>query len=178
MVRQFLLYNKVNQLYAYVYPHIPSLLRLPPTLPIPPLQVITKHRADLPVLCGCFPLAINFTFGSSHPSSMMTPFLFSFRAIFLKRVIYIYELSPLPHLCFSSEPAPDRSQSLAETRHSHTFSTFIFFHSTATLSYAIITIYGSTFFILSGQCIFPFSFLPHCPLFQFPLLDYFYLLHL
>ena len=35
---QFLLYNKVNQLYAYVYPHIPSLLHLPPTLPIPPLQ--------------------------------------------------------------------------------------------------------------------------------------------
>ena len=33
----FLLYNKVNQLYAYVYPHIPSLLCLPPTLLIPPL---------------------------------------------------------------------------------------------------------------------------------------------
>ena len=32
-----LLYNKVNQLYVYMYPHIPSLLRLPPTLPIPPL---------------------------------------------------------------------------------------------------------------------------------------------
>ena len=46
----FLLYNKVNQLYVYIYPHIPSLLSLPPTLPIPPLQVITKHQADLPVL--------------------------------------------------------------------------------------------------------------------------------
>ena len=43
MVCQFLLYNKVNQLYIYIYPHIPSLLRLPPTLPIPPLQVVTKH---------------------------------------------------------------------------------------------------------------------------------------
>ena len=44
MVCQFLLYNKVNQLYIYIYPHIPSLLHLPPTLPIPPLQVVTKHQ--------------------------------------------------------------------------------------------------------------------------------------
>ena len=58
MVCQFLLYNKVSQLYIYIYPHISSLLRLPPTLPIPTLQVVTKHRADLPVLCSCFPLAI------------------------------------------------------------------------------------------------------------------------
>ena len=58
MVCQFLLYNKVNQLYVYIHPHIPSLLRFPPTLLIPPLQVVTKLRADLPLLCGCFPLAI------------------------------------------------------------------------------------------------------------------------
>ena len=31
MVCQFLLYNKVNQLYIYIYPHISSLLRLPPS---------------------------------------------------------------------------------------------------------------------------------------------------
>ena len=68
MVCQFLLYNKVNQLYIYIYPHIPSLLHLPPTLPIPPLQVVTKHQADLPVLCGCFPVAICFTFGSVYMS--------------------------------------------------------------------------------------------------------------
>ena len=38
MVCYFLLYNKVNQLYIYIYPHISSLLCLPPpTLPIPPL---------------------------------------------------------------------------------------------------------------------------------------------
>ena len=60
MVCQFLLYNEVNQLYIYIYPHISSLLSVPPTLPIPPLYVDTKHRADLPVLCGCFPLAIYF----------------------------------------------------------------------------------------------------------------------
>ena len=51
----------MNQLYVYIYPHIPSLWRLPPTLPIPPLWVVTKHRADLPVLCSCFPLAIYFS---------------------------------------------------------------------------------------------------------------------
>ena len=72
MVCQFLLYNKVNQLYINIYPHIPSLLRLPPTLPIPPLQVDTKHQADLHVLCGCFPLAIYFTFGSVYMSMPLT----------------------------------------------------------------------------------------------------------
>ena len=76
MVCQFLLYNKMNQLYIYIYPHISSLLRLPHTLPIPSLQVVTKHRADLPVLCGCFPVAICFTFVSiykSMPLSHFTP---------------------------------------------------------------------------------------------------------
>ena len=42
MLCQFLLYNKVNQLYVYIHPHIPSLLCLPPTLLIPPLQVLTS----------------------------------------------------------------------------------------------------------------------------------------
>ena len=75
IVRQFLLYNKVNQLYIYIYPHISSLLRLPPTLPIPPLQVVTKHQADLPVLCGRFPLAICFTFGSVYMSMPLSHFV-------------------------------------------------------------------------------------------------------
>ena len=72
---QFLPYNKVSQLYVYVYPHIPSLLRLPPTLPTPPLSVVTKRRADLPVLCGCFPLAIYFTFGSVYMSMPLSHFV-------------------------------------------------------------------------------------------------------
>ena len=75
MVCQFLLYNKVNQLYICIYPHISSLLCLPPTLPIPPLQVVTKHRANLPVLCGCFPLAIYFTFGSVYMSMPLSHFV-------------------------------------------------------------------------------------------------------
>ena len=75
MLCQFLLYNKVNQLYAYIYPHIPSLLSLPPTLPIPPLQVVIKHRADLPVLCSSFPLAIYFTFGSVYMSVLLSHYV-------------------------------------------------------------------------------------------------------
>ena len=75
MLCQFLLYNKVNQLYVYMYPHISSLLHLRPTLPIPPLQLVTKHRADLPVLCSCFPLAIYFTFGSVYMSVLLSHFV-------------------------------------------------------------------------------------------------------
>ena len=75
MVCQFLLYHKVNQLYINMYPHISSLLHLPPTLRIPPLQVDTKHRAGLPVLCGCFPLAIYFTFGSVYMSMPLSHFV-------------------------------------------------------------------------------------------------------
>ena len=75
MVCQFLLYNKVNQLYIYVHPHISSVLRLPPTLPILPLQVDTKHQADLPVLCNCLPLAIYFTFGSVSMSMPLSHFV-------------------------------------------------------------------------------------------------------
>ena len=76
MVCQFLLYNKVNQLYIYICLHISSsCVSLPPTLPIPPLQVVTKHRADLPVLCGCFPLAIYFTSGSVYMSMPLSHFV-------------------------------------------------------------------------------------------------------
>ena len=73
VVCQFLLYNKVNQL--YIYPHISSLLHLPRTLPIPPLQGVTEHQADLPVLCSCFPLAICFPFGSVYMSMPLSNFI-------------------------------------------------------------------------------------------------------
>ena len=75
MVSQFLLYNKVNQLYIYINLYISSLVHLPPAFPIPPLQVDTKHQADLPVLCSCFPLAIYFTFGSVYMSRPLPHFL-------------------------------------------------------------------------------------------------------
>ena len=76
MVCQFLLYNKMNQLsYTYIPISLPSCISLPPTLPIPTLQVVTKHQADLPVLCSCFPLAIYFTFGSVYKSMPLSHFV-------------------------------------------------------------------------------------------------------
>ena len=75
MVCQFLLYNKVNHLCIYIYPHFSSLLHLPPTLPIPPLYVDTKHQADLPVPCSCFPLAIYFTFSNVYMSMPLSHFV-------------------------------------------------------------------------------------------------------
>ena len=61
---------------SYRYTHVPisppSRISLPPTLPIPPTQAVTKHSADLPVLCGCFPLALYFTFGSVYMSMTLS----------------------------------------------------------------------------------------------------------
>ena len=64
-----------SSIYIYIYPHIPSILSLPPTLPIPPLYVITKHRVDLPVLCSSFPIAIHFTFGRVYMSMLLSHFV-------------------------------------------------------------------------------------------------------
>ena len=72
---QFLLYNKVNQVYVYIYPHIPSLVHLPPTLLIPSFQVVTKHRVDPLVLCSSLPLAIHFTFGNVYMSMLLSHFI-------------------------------------------------------------------------------------------------------
>ena len=100
MVCQFLLYNQVNQRYIYIYPHIASLLRFPPTLPIPPPQVVTKHRADLPVLCGCFPLAIYFTFHSVYMFMPLSHFVPAYPSP------SPYPQVHSPHLRLYSCPAP------------------------------------------------------------------------
>ena len=112
---QFLLHNKANQPYAYTCPHIPSLLSLPPTLPIPSLQVIAEHQADLPVLCCCFPPANYFIFISVYMSMLL-----SLRPSFphpphvLKSILYVYLFIPalklgssvplfflIPYICVS-----------------------------------------------------------------------------
>ena len=49
MVCQFLLYNKVNQLYIHICPHISSLLLLPPTLPSHPSR--WSQSTELISLC-------------------------------------------------------------------------------------------------------------------------------
>ena len=59
---------------SYMYTYIPSLLDLPPHA-IPPIQVITEHRAELPLLYGRFPLAICFTHGSVYMSILISQFI-------------------------------------------------------------------------------------------------------
>ena len=92
---QFLLHKEGNQPYAYTCPHIPSHLSLPPVLPIPPLQVIAKHRADLTVLGCCFPPANYFTFGSIHMSMLLSlcP-SFALPLHVIKSILYVYLFIP------------------------------------------------------------------------------------
>ena len=42
---------------------LPSCVSLPPTLPIPPLQAVTKHQADLPVKLYFLKLLLSLAFG-------------------------------------------------------------------------------------------------------------------
>ena len=53
----FMLYSKVNELYVYICP-LPLEPPSHPSSPTLPLQVITEHRAKLPVLQNSFPLII------------------------------------------------------------------------------------------------------------------------
>ena len=59
MLYYFWLYSEVNQLYLYICP-LPLGLHSQSS-PIPPLSVITEHRAELFLLYSSFPLAGYFT---------------------------------------------------------------------------------------------------------------------
>ena len=72
MLNQFLLYNRVNQLYVYTYP-LP--LGASPHPAIPPLQVIREHRAELPVLHRSFPLAVSSIQGRVCTSVLASQFI-------------------------------------------------------------------------------------------------------
>ena len=62
----FLLYINMNK---PRYTYAPSLLNLPPTShSIPPLQLVTEHQVELPVLYSNFRLAIYFTYSNIHIS--------------------------------------------------------------------------------------------------------------
>ena len=65
--------NEVNQLYVYLYPL--SLGPLSHHPPIPPIQVTTEHRAELPVLYSMFLLAIYFMHGSVYMSILISQFI-------------------------------------------------------------------------------------------------------
>ena len=92
--------NKVNQLYVYIYPYIASPLCPPPTFRNPPLYVVTKYQADLPVLCNCFPLAIYFTFGSVYMSITLSNFISTYPSPSLCPEVHSL------HLYLYSSPAP------------------------------------------------------------------------
>ena len=64
----------ISYTYTYIPISPPSCISLPPYL-IPHLYMVTKHRADLPVLCSCFPLAIYFTFSSLYKSMPLSHFV-------------------------------------------------------------------------------------------------------
>ena len=52
---------------SHRFTHVPSLLKLYPiSLPIPPLEAVTKPRFEFPELYSKFSLAIYFTFGNEH----------------------------------------------------------------------------------------------------------------
>ena len=68
----------ISYTYTYVPISLASCISLLPTIPIPSLKVVTKHCADLPVLCGCFQLAIYFMFGSVCMSMPLSHFVTSY----------------------------------------------------------------------------------------------------
>ena len=84
MLCQFLIYNEVNQIYAYIYIYIyiylylyiPSLLDLPPTtLTIPSPWDITVPWTGLPVLCKLLPSYLFYTqsFICINPNLLICP---------------------------------------------------------------------------------------------------------
>ena len=64
-------YSRANQVHAHIYP-LPLELTSLPTLPA---VVITEQRAELPMLCSRFSLAICFTHGSVHMSVLVSQFI-------------------------------------------------------------------------------------------------------
>ena len=66
--------NSQTQLstHAYMYPLPPEPPSNPPS---PPLEAVTEHRIELPVLYGNFSLAICFTFGNVYVSTLLSQFV-------------------------------------------------------------------------------------------------------
>ena len=63
----FLLYNKVNQLYIYIYPHISSLLHLPPSHPPYPTPLGGHKALSLsPCAMRQLPTSYLFSGGAFH----------------------------------------------------------------------------------------------------------------
>ena len=75
MVCQFLLYNKViSCTYTQIPISPPCCISFPPSLSHPSSWTQSTKLISL-VLCGCFPLAIYFTFGSVYMSMPLSHFV-------------------------------------------------------------------------------------------------------
>ena len=100
MVCQSLLYNKVNQLYIYTYPHISSLLRLPPSHPPYPTP-LGGHKAPSLSPCAMRLLATSYLF-------------YIWQCIYVHTTLSLCPSLPFP-LCVSSNTFYSRSASLFQS---------------------------------------------------------------
>ena len=104
----------MNQLYIYICSYISTLLCLPHSHPPYPTPLGgQKHRADLPVLCDCFSLAIYFMFVSVYMYKAISHFVRAYPSPFPYPQVH-----SLVGLCLYSHLAP---------RFFRFFMTFFFF---------------------------------------------------
>ena len=61
----------MNQPKVYICPFPPE----PASRPIPALQVVTAHKAELPALYGRFPPAVSFACGHVYVSMLLSQFI-------------------------------------------------------------------------------------------------------
>ena len=131
MLCQFLLYNEVNQLYVYIYPHIPSLLSLSPTL----LSHPSRSSQSIKLISLCYTAA-------SHQLSILH------LVVYIRRC-YSFTSSQLPH---PPHPCPQvhslclRLYSCPAPRFIRTF--FFFLDSIYMCQHAVFVFLFLTYFTL------------------------------
>ena len=110
--------------------------------------MVTKHRADLPVLCGCFPLAIYFTFGSVYMSMPLSHFVTAYPSPSpcpqVLPILYVCIFIPILPLG-SSEPFFKKNIYSRFTVLQPHFLLTLTFHSLATLGCFIMSLLYYTF---------------------------------
>ena len=130
-VCQFLLYNKVNQLYIYICSHISSLLHLPPSHPPHPTP---RWSQSTELISLCYAAA-----------SYQLSIFYVWQCIYVHATLSLCHSLPFP-LPISSSPFSSRSLSLfppcPQVLHDH----FFFLDSTYMLAYGIC--FSLTYFTL------------------------------
>ena len=95
MLYNGVLVSAVSQSESVIHIHIspyPLPLASPSHTPYPTPLGGHKAQADLPVLCGCFPLAIYFTFGSVYMSMPLSHFVPAYPSLSLCPQVYSLRL--------------------------------------------------------------------------------------